>query len=93
MITGKPDESTFNGNVTRTIPVKGPGMANWDISIFKNFVIWERFSAQFRAEALNAFNTPYFRSPNGAFGSSSFGHVTTQGNFPRFIDLALRLQF
>jgi hypothetical protein len=81
------------GNVARTIPVKGPGMANWDISIFKNFVIYERFRAQFRAEALNAFNTPYFRSPNGAFGSGSFGQVNTQGNFPRFIDLALRLSF
>ncbi|PYT18014.1 MAG: hypothetical protein DMG59_05765 [Acidobacteria bacterium] len=81
------------GNVARTIPLKGPGMANWDISIFKNFVIYERFRAQFRAEGLNAFNTPYFRSPNGAFGSSSFGQVNSQGNFPRFIQLALRLYF
>jgi hypothetical protein len=81
------------GNAARTIPVKGPGMINWDISIFKNFMIYERFRAQFRAEALNAFNTPYFRSPNGAFGSGSFGQVNTQGNFPRFIDLALRLSF
>ena len=81
------------GNVARTIPLKGPGMANWDISIFKNFVIYERFKAQFRAEALNAFNTPYFRSPQSAFGSGSFGQVTSQGNFPRFIDLALRLSF
>ena len=55
--------------------------------------IYERFRAQFRAEALNAFNTPYFRGPNGAFGSGSFGQVNSQGNFPRFIDLALRLSF
>ena len=81
------------GNVSRTIPVKGPGMANWDISVFKSFVIYERFRAQFRAEGLNAFNTPYFRSPNGAFGGGSFGQVNSQGNFPRFIQLALRLSF
>jgi trimeric autotransporter adhesin len=81
------------GNVARTIPLKGPGMINWDISIFKNFTVWERFRAQFRAEALNAFNTPYFRGPNGSFGSGSFGAVNSQGNFPRFIDLALRLSF
>jgi len=81
------------GNVARTIPLKGPGMINWDISIFKNFMIYERFRAQFRAEALNAFNTPYFRGPNGSFGGSSFGAVNSQGNFPRFIDLALRLSF
>jgi hypothetical protein len=81
------------GNVARTIPVRSPTMANWDISIFKNFVVYERFKAQFRAEALNAFNTPYFRAPNTGFGSSSFGVVNSQGNFPRFIDLALRLSF
>ena len=81
------------GNVSRTISERGPGLFNWDISVFKNFMITERFKAQFRAEGLNAFNTPYFRSPNGAFGSGSFGRVTTQGNFPRFIQFALRLSF
>ncbi len=81
------------GNVSRTISTRGPGLFNWDISLFKNFDIHESFKAQFRCEALNAFNTPYFRSPNGAVGSSSFGKVTTQGNFPRFLQLALRLYF
>jgi hypothetical protein len=81
------------GNLARTISLRGPTMANWDISIFKNFVIYERFKAQFRAESLNAFNTPFFRSPNTGFGSGSFGVVNSQGNFPRFIDFALRLSF
>jgi hypothetical protein len=81
------------GNVSRTIPLHGPGLLNWDLSLFKNVTVYERFRAQFRLEALNAMNTPYFRSPNGAFGSSSFGQVTTQGNFPRFVQLALRLYF
>jgi hypothetical protein len=81
------------GNVSRTISERGPGLFNWDISIFKTFSIYERFRAQFRAEALNAFNTPYFRSPNTSFGSSSFGKVLTQGNFPRFIQLSVRLNF
>jgi hypothetical protein len=81
------------GNLSRTISERGPTLFNWDISIFKNFEIYERFRAQFRAEALNAFNTPYFRSPNTSFGSTSFGQVGSQGNFPRFIQLALRLYF
>ena len=81
------------GNVSRTIPERGPGQFNWDISVFKNFSIHERFKAQFRAEALNAFNTPYFRSPNTSFGNSNFGRVLSQGNFPRFIQLGLRLNF
>jgi trimeric autotransporter adhesin len=81
------------GNLSRTISERGPSQFNWDISIFKNFDIYERFRAQFRAEALNAFNTPYFRSPNTSFGSSSFGKVLSQGNFPRFIQFGLRLYF
>jgi trimeric autotransporter adhesin len=81
------------GNVSRTIPERGPGLFNWDISLFKNFSVYERFKAQFRAEALNAFNTPYFRSPNTSFGNSNFGKVLSQGNFPRFIQLGLRLSF
>ena len=83
------------GNLSRTISERGPGLFNWDISIFKNFPVYERFKAQFRAEALNAFNTPYFRSPNTSFSStsSSFGQILSQGNFPRFIQLGLRLQF
>jgi hypothetical protein len=81
------------GNVSRTISERGPGIFNWDISLFKNFSIWERLRAQFRFEALNALNTPLFRSPNTSFGSSSFGKVLSQGNFPRFVDLALRITF
>jgi hypothetical protein len=81
------------GNVSRTISQRGPGLANWDISLFKNFLIYEKFKAQFRVEGLNAFNTPYFRSPNTSFGSSNFGKVLSQGNFPRFVQLALRLYF
>ena len=81
------------GNVTRTISMRGPGQANWDISVFKTVTVYERFKAQFRAESLNAFNTPYFRAPNTAFGNGAFGKITTQGNFPRLIQLGLRLYF
>ncbi len=50
-------------------------------------------NAQFRAEALNAFNTPLFGPPNGAFGSPSFGVITYQQNSPRQLQLALRISF
>jgi hypothetical protein len=81
------------GNVSRTIGERGPGVFNFDISLFKNFSIYERFKAQFRVEGLNAFNTPQFRSPNTSFGSDNFGKVLSQGNFPRFLQLGLRLFF
>lgn len=81
------------GNVTRSINTLGPGLMNFDISVFKTFLITESFKAQFRAEGLNAFNTPYFRGPNTAFGNAGFGRITSQGNFPRMIQLGLRLYF
>jgi hypothetical protein len=81
------------GNVSRTISLRGPGLANWDISLFKNFRIRERVTAQARIEGLNAFNTPYFRSPNATFGNSNFGKVLSQGNFPRFVQIVGRLYF
>ncbi|SPF54703.1 TonB-dependent receptor [Candidatus Sulfopaludibacter sp. SbA4] len=81
------------GNVARTLDMRGPGEANWDASLFKNFAIAERFKAQFRAEALNFFNTPMFAAPNTSLGSSSFGRITSQVNFARMMQLGIRLFF
>ncbi len=81
------------GNVARTLDLRGPGQANWDVSLFKSFSIVERFKGQFRAEALNAFNTPMFAAPNASLGSSSFGRITSQVNFSRMMQLGIRLMF
>ncbi len=81
------------GNVTRTIGMRGPGQVNWDISVFKTTQILESFKVQFRAEALNAMNTPLFRAPNTAFGNAAFGRITSQANFPRMLQLGLRFYF
>lgn len=85
-------EFTF-GDVGRTIDMRGPGQANWDLSVFKNVAIREVVKAQFRCEALNAFNTPLFYGPAVSFGSSSFGKITSQANFSRQLQLALRFSF
>jgi len=47
-------------NVSRTIPLRGPGMTNVDFSMFKTLDLSERFKAQFRAEVFNLTNTPQF---------------------------------
>jgi hypothetical protein len=73
--------------------MRGPGQANWDISVFKSFSIVERFKGQFRAEALNAFNTPMFAAPNVSYGSGSFGKITSQVNFSRMVQLGVRFFF
>jgi hypothetical protein len=81
------------GNASRTVGCLSPGLANWDLSVFKSFPIGERVSFQVRAEALNAFNTPQFRAPNMAFGNANFGKITQQANFPRYLQLGGRLTF
>ena len=81
------------GDAPRTLQLRGPGEANWDISLFKNILVRERVNAQFRAETYNAFNTPWFTGPNTSFGSASFGQITAQANFPRYVQLGLRVSF
>jgi hypothetical protein len=85
-------QGTF-GNLSRTIPLRGPGQKNWDMSLFKTVTIKERFQAQFRFEALNALNSPLFASPNTNFSSGTFGQVNTQANFSRQLQMGLRFSF
>ena len=81
------------GDAPRTLSLRGPGEANWDISLYKNVLIRERVNAQFRAETYNTFNTPWFTGPNTSFGSASFGQITAQANFPRYLQLGARISF
>jgi hypothetical protein len=85
-------QGTF-GNVARAIPLLGPGQKNWDLSIFKSFTFKEKLKGQFRAEALNAFNSPLFLAPNTNVSSSTFGQITGQANFSRQLQLAIRFSF
>lgn len=81
------------GNISRFLNVRGPATRNLDLSIFKTFSIRERVKAQFRAEALNATNTPIFGNPNTTYTSAQFGLITTQVNNPRLVQLGVRATF
>ncbi len=81
------------GNASRFLNVRGPSSFSLDLSVFKTFKFRERVRAQFRAEALNATNTPYFANPNTTFGSSQFGLITSQINNPRLLQLGTRITF
>ena len=56
--------------------MRGPGVVNMDLSLFRTFKLTERFNLQFRAEAFNVSNTPHFGNPNGNVNSSNFGKIT-----------------
>ncbi len=87
------DPFTF-GNAPRIMPnLRGPGAANFDLSLFKNTTITERIKLQFRAEAFNAFNRVQFQIPNTSINSAAFGRISAQANSPRDIQLALKLLF
>jgi trimeric autotransporter adhesin len=81
------------GNTPRTLSTRGPGTKNWDLSVFKDFRITERAKAQFRAEALNGFNSPQFHTPNTDLSSGQFGVINTVDNFARQLQLAIRVTF
>lgn len=81
------------GNAPRTSNCYGPGYRNTDLSLNKDFRVTERVHAEFRAEALNAFNTPQFNGPNLAEDSKSYGQVSSTLGFPRLVQLGGRLTF
>jgi hypothetical protein len=62
------------GNVGRNT-MRGPGVVNLDLSLFRTFKLTPQFNLQFRAEAFNVSNTPHFANPNGNVNSSNFGKV------------------
>lgn len=56
--------------------LRGPGMVNLDLGVFRRFAITERVNLEFRAEAANAANTPHFNNPNATIGAANFMTVT-----------------
>lgn len=64
-----------------------------DFTVSKVFAITERFRLQYRAEAYNLSNTPYFANPNVTNGAGTFGRVTAVSNSARQMQMALKLSF
>lgn len=92
-VFSQPAAFTF-GNTQPTSPdLRGHSVRNWDLSVFKDFRLTERYRLQFRTEAFNAFNTVRFGNPNTSVTSNQFGQISTQANSPRQIQFALKLLF
>jgi len=73
--------------------VRGPGVINHDLSLFKKFAIGEKRAIEFRSEFFNAFNSPHFSNPNTTQGNSSFGRITSTALPSREIQFGLKLTF
>lgn len=57
--------------------MRGPGVVNMDLSVFRTFKMTERISLKFQGESFNLSNTPHFANPNGNANSGTFGRITS----------------
>jgi hypothetical protein len=82
------------GNVSPRINVYSPPLFNIDASLHKTVTFREYYHVQFRAEALNLTNTVLFASPTTNISSpGTFGVITSQTNFPRLLQISVRITF
>jgi hypothetical protein len=63
--------------------IRGPGMNNLDLSVYRSFGLTERMRVQFRAEAFNVSNTPHFGTPRADASGSLFGEISGVANTGR----------
>jgi hypothetical protein len=87
---GQPGPNRFGTAGRNTI--RGPGIVNYDFSIFRIFRIREQTNLEFRAEFYNLTNTPHFNNPVNNFNLGNFGEITSAFG-EREIQFALRLTF
>ena len=79
------------GNEGRNV-VRGPGIANVDLSLLKTWGLAERMRLQFRAECFNVANHANFGLPDNDLASPTFGQVLESGP-PRLFQFGLKLLF
>ncbi|MEP7363656.1 MAG: carboxypeptidase regulatory-like domain-containing protein [Acidobacteriota bacterium] len=96
------DTTAFKRAAPYTIPtdsltqpnLRGPGRKSVDMSLFKNTRIKERYTVQFRAEAFNLSNSPFFEARNQTTDvtNQDFGRIIS-GSQPRNIQFGIRVLF
>jgi hypothetical protein len=74
--------------------LRGPGRDNWNLSLFKSFLLSEARGSRFelRAESFNTWNHTEFNQVSNALGSSNFGQVTSAFD-PRVFQFGAKLYF
>jgi hypothetical protein len=100
-----PNGSSFTGQILRlsssslrTVPttldnLRHQSFQSVNLSLTKNFRMGESKRLQIRAEALNAFNHPYFIDLSADPTNASFGLYSTQRNNPRDIQIGAKFTF
>ena len=92
---GTQEAFTLRNFPTRFNDVRVPGYQNWDASVSKYFPITEKVRMQFKFEAVNMMNHPWFTGIASVdVTNPQFGRLNpSQGNLPRFLKLGLNMQW
>jgi hypothetical protein len=73
--------------------LRGPGIFNWDMGMFKRFPIrGDRYQLQLRGEFFNIFNHTNFQDPSNSLSAAGFGTISGARD-PRITQLAMKLVF
>jgi len=74
--------------------IRGPGRDNWNISLFKSFVLSETRGSRFelRVETFNTWNHTELNAVSTQVGSSNYGQVTSAFD-PRIFQLGGKIYF
>ena len=80
------------GDLSRNI-LRGPGIDDWDLGLFKSIPIKEASRLEFRTEFFNAFNHPQFGQPNSTATSPTLGEIFSTKLPNRQIQFSLKLLF
>ncbi|MGH9720226.1 MAG: hypothetical protein ACRD8O_08440, partial [Bryobacteraceae bacterium] len=102
LVFGRPVDGSL-GNTGKYV-LRGPGINQWDFSVFKNTKVTERVNVQFRFETFNTFNhTQWAGVSTGVSGANPGSPVTaatrgTSGQItntrdPRSVQFGLKLLF
>lgn len=94
-VTASSQQPLYN---LRTFPlrlanVRGDSQNVWNISLVKNFQIYDRLRLQLRGEGYNALNHPNLSDPSVNVTSSGFGRISSMDGYGREITVAARLIF
>jgi hypothetical protein len=104
--SGTPQAPQFPGTCANLLgnggrnSVVGPGLVNFDLSLFKNNHITERINVQFRVEAFNVLNHTNFNPPtsnsqvfngDGSTGGLTPGLLDSTATTSRQIQVALKI--
>ncbi len=72
--------------------VRGPGVFDLDVSLKREFPLYERFRLEFVADSFDITNTPAFANPAANISNTGFGQITTS-NANRSLRLSGRITF